>query len=354
MSSEDERPTSGYVPVHTSATAGNTGGKDFFGTFYFWTMLTGMAVLAICATVVVKQRIAALELISVHSQKSALGRVAALSLAATQNQAEGLVNSGQPVEAIKLFEEWLHRNRNSEKWSAQLVAEQQLSRIYSLMGDFDSALKCAEQGLSIADKHSIKSGPEYEDLLLSTAAILTAKNDFKRSMALSAEAMDITQDMEFNHELDSRLISFNNIARCQQGLGQLEEAERTATEGLDLAERSYGTHSSAYADACKELATLCELRKQYPRALAYINKTIDALAKSGCRYNEPLLLARAYKAFIEAKAEDAPAALSDYTYVSSEFQKSPHIHFQIENELKNHMSRVAAYLGKTADSQKWR
>jgi tetratricopeptide (TPR) repeat protein/tRNA A-37 threonylcarbamoyl transferase component Bud32 len=349
LSSSLEGSRTGYVALDSKKSENYR-----LGTFYFWSMLTGMIVVAVCAMIVVKQRIALLESVSTHPHKSALGRLAAMSLAATQNQAEALVAMGQTKEAIKLFEDWLQRNRHSEKWSAQCVAEKQLAALYSSLDNMDLAEKCAAQGLSIADKHGIKSGYEYVDLLSAMAAIKFARKDYSGSMALSTKVLELTQEMEFNHELDANLLSLYNIARCQRELAQLNEAEQTANEGLELSEKSYGEYSSEAGECCEILAGICDDRKQYSQALTYMEKSRACYRKSGARHAEEFLLATARKAVLETKMKDDLGAVRDYDFVFEQLLKSKNVHPSFLRQIKEQMSNLASLLGKTADLDKWK
>lgn len=326
---------------------------SIFETFYFWSMLTGMIVLGICAVIVVKQKLAALDVVAPHAHSSSLSRVGALSLAATQNQARGLLALGQIKEAIKLYEEWLKRNHSSQKFSAQLAAERELASLHSLMGDDESAIKCAEAGLAIADRHGIKSGYEYIDLLTTTAAITRQRKDYKKSIELSTQALELTQEMEFSHEIEANIVSLANIATCRRDLGELDNAEEIARQALDLSERFSGRSSLVYGDNCSLLATIFEKRKDYERALEYVDSTILCLKKAGPYSNGDVLNETARKAELEIKMKNRPAAERDYKYVAEQLAKPRNDLPQISTQIKAHMRHLAAFLGKSDDLGKW-
>jgi tRNA A-37 threonylcarbamoyl transferase component Bud32/tetratricopeptide (TPR) repeat protein len=336
----------GYVP------AGFRSGGNLFEIFFFWSMLTGMIVVAVCTIIIIKQRSDVVESVSSHPHRSALGRVTALSLAATQKQVEALVAVGQLKEAVLIYEDWLKRNRNTGKWSAICEAEAKLAFLYSGLSDRESADRCVERGMETARRHGIKSGQEYVDLLVVRAAIAFMKEDFRTSIALSEQTIALGQGRESSQQVNAGLASFNNMTRCRLALHELEEAEKAARTGLELSLKSYGESSGEYAEACDVYSRVCADRKQYKQALAYIGRSMSYHRKDGLRGLAELLSATLTRAEIELKMNDPQAAELDYEYVVSQISKLKQSNPIMKKELNERLKGLARRLGKLAELEK--
>ena len=352
LSAEKGEPGSGYVAAERQPA------RDLFGMFYFWTMLGGMLVIAVAAIFLIRQRMAAIDSVSagIHNGGSAhvavLGHGSALSYAAAQREATSFTEQGKLDEAVETYEAWLQRNRNSEKWSTLCDAQGELSSLFLRLDNIVGAEKSAVAGMSIARKHGLDSSAEYEQLLINLALVRHRQGEYQKSIELSSELLKLTQDMEFNREVDTRLAALSDIASCQLDLDQLGTAKRTALEELDLSEKMYGTHCTEYARACAMLALITQKQKDFASSLSFIQKSRQFYA-SNPKYFNNFLLAVVRQAAIQVDAGQLEAARSNYDLVKNELLKNGFTQSPANREILYTMESLAATLGLTDDQPKW-
>ena len=337
---------------YVDARQGAIGKRDLFGTFYFWSMLVGMAIVGISATVVVKQRIATLEEVARPGKKTVLTRIAPLSLAAAQDQADSLVKSGQVEAGIKVYTDWIKRNEKiRDRWEGVCIASRWLGSLQSRLNRMDEAYDTLQSGLKLAEKHGEpEDSKNVLELKTGLAAVVGARKQYKQSMVLSNEVIAASANPPMTKDkLDYTILSYFNICRCLIKLQKYDEAETAAKTGLRLIEGSDGVDSVPYGEGTGLLADIYIARNDFPNALAAADKMVTCYRRFGHAYENPYLLAVITRAQVEMRMNKKADVEQDYKLVMESLKRSVHTHPGLENELRTGLRRLAVYLHREDD-----
>ncbi|MBX9688170.1 MAG: protein kinase [Candidatus Obscuribacterales bacterium] len=333
--------------AYVNAASPNPAPKDLFGTFYFWTMLSGMIIVGICATVVVKQRMDTLESISNKSHKTALSKMPALSLSATRKQADALILLNKKQDAITLYLEWLARNRKSGRWNEICQAEQELSALQEKCGMIEESYSSAKRGLIIAERHP--QSQEYKDLLFSMSRVEHRKGNFEESIRIAKERLALAGNRDFAREQQDKILVLHTIANSYRRMGDFKNALDFANEAESLCRSTRDDNS--YANCCKIKAVIYEDAKNYKEALANIEKSVEIFRQAGDTFITAWLASLARRCEIEMKLYERGAVERDYNILKTYASAHGITDQEAGAEVKLAIEEAESFLGLRADSK---
>ncbi len=327
-------------------------GKDLFGTFYLWTMLIGMTVVGVCAAIIVKQRMAALEVVTESNQKVSLSTpLRPLSLEATNNQATKLANAGRIDDAISLIQSWMKRNNTTNKWQQICSAHKYLADLFARKADYETSLTNIQKAIDLCRANNDKRSTMYIALICSQASAQNSLKDAKSAKETLKEALLLTESTPSSSmEIRGlRVITLNALASAQAQSGDFKNAIKTATESFEISQerKDLATYLGTSA-----LTTLASAELKYgdlEKALTHIDKAISNYHHYDKDYDPSYLYVRVVRAVILVALKQPEKASEDYEYIKSHLRETNHSDLSTERMILEDMREIAVKIGREKD-----
>lgn len=326
--------------------------RDFFGTFFFWSMISGMVVIGLLALIVIKQRLTTLEALSTNPEKPLTRQGNPLSFEANQNRARELVSKGKLEDAIKLYLSWCRRKSNADKPEQMCQAQIRLAELYLRCSNLQAAQESLTLGLELSRKHKIV-GISYLNLLSGLASLDFARADYNKSVADAKEALNYIASSHMAHEELSKLPFIYTIGRSKLRLGELDEAESYMKQGLRIAKDSLGPDSLPYAEGCMGMSELMKRKKDLDGAYEFAQNAVNAYKHNNLSDSIQGLQAMASKDVIAAKLGYRDEVEQDYDLLSKKIDKAVLDHPALMRTLRIEMSELALFLDRKEELSKW-
>lgn len=327
-------------------------GKDLFGTFYLWTMLIGMTVVGVCAAIIVKQRMAALEVVTESNQKASLNTpLRPLSLEATNNQATKLASAGRLDDGIALLQVWLNRNNTPQKWQNVCIAYKSIADLNYRKMNFERARADMEKALGLCKANGDTKSEMYIGFVCSLAAIQNSLGETKEARKTVTEALSLTNyDSTAKIELRGlRVIALNTLAMIQNKDGDYKDAIKTAKESVEISSERKELASFLGNLALTELAT-AELNDGEPeQALKHINKALTNYHHYDKTFDPSYIYTRLVRAQTELALNQDEQFNADYNYIKERLREMNHSDISTEQLILQGMRNFATATHREKD-----
>ena len=199
--------------------------------------------------------------------------------AALTNRALVFQKMGLYQKAIDVYQEAMPIYENSEgKGSAAYaIVLDNIGVQYKQIGAYEKAEEYLLQAENILKDKVGRVRPYYVRTLNNLGMMYLAKKDFAKSLDYFQKTLKIKEQYFKNQR--TYVISLGNLGYLYSKMGELEKAENTLIETLDLTKKIYGENHSAYGSALFKLGRFYKGIDNNEQALAYFQQALDNTSK---------------------------------------------------------------------------
>lgn len=335
--------------------AGEKKTKDFFGTFYFWTMVIGMIVVSIAAAVVVKQRLAALDSVPLRNHKSMSESIIwkkPLSFAATESLTTVLVHEARYNDAQLLWQKWLEHNQNAE-WTELLQAKKQLAACFQNTEQRERAIDVLSDAVRTYEEHHAEKSADCGDMLNALAVSQYQAGRYDESLQTAQKLLDMKDAECSKRRFEEEIYALLTQSRCYIKKGELSSAENLAKKAEQEALKHFDSKSSSFADSQSVMTDIALLKENLPAALEYIDKAIVCCEANSYKLEPSLFENYRRKAEILIKIGDKKKLEQLYKIMQDRLVHSKQPGLVSKLAMERSLNVIATYLGKTEEAKKW-
>ncbi|TAE19836.1 MAG: tetratricopeptide repeat protein [Bacteroidetes bacterium] len=149
-----------------------------------------------------------------------------------------------------------------------------LDSLYSFLGDYPNAIRCAKEGVAIIEVTVGKQHPNYATALNNVASLYWNTENYAEALPLYEEALQIDEKIS-GKQSQSYATSLNNLATLYYNQGDYAKALSLFEEASQIQKEVLGERHPAYASSLNNLALLYDNQGDYAKALPLYEKSLQ-------------------------------------------------------------------------------
>jgi CHAT domain-containing protein/tetratricopeptide (TPR) repeat protein len=210
-----------------------------------------------------------------------------LKLATDLITAEQLKGRGSYDSAIIFFRKAIDQNLVSKQYPEWVRSVSGDIECLRTKGELDSALKIANEALSIAESRIDTTGDLYNILIHKKAMLLSDKRQFNESSALFHRNINIY--LERSSTADTILaLSYNGLGTIYLLQNQSEQALNEYQKAINIYEKTQHTKSSNYSSSLQNIGILYSMTGNYEKAEQFFLQALK-VKQEVLKSNDPQL-----------------------------------------------------------------
>jgi CHAT domain-containing protein/tetratricopeptide (TPR) repeat protein len=187
--------------------------------------------------------------------------------------AEQLKNRGSYDSAIIFFKKGVDRNLKNKQYNEWVRGISGMVDCFRAKGDFDEAMRLADQALAIAVKNIDTTGNIYNELVFTKAYLFSDKRQFEQAEALYSR--NIKTFLERSATPDTGLaLSYNGLGTVYLFQGNYNEALEEYQKAITIYEKTQHTKSPDYASSLQNIGIVYSITGNYENAEQYFLKSL--------------------------------------------------------------------------------